>query len=264
VQYVATSLSQIESQASTQQYGSYEHTSFTQPSGSHPELSAPPDVQSEWPHLPVGGEVQHVLALHDSPVAHFFPHLPQLFGSVVVSMQALAQHVLPEHALPQAPQLLSSVVVSVQVEAPVRPSTVIVAPSAARLELLAELLRERLRAETVRVLVLHDLANEASLQILGCAARFDLVGEELTRRCRWPRGLGGWLSLSVAWFVVRGLRLRHIVETGRLGAATRPVTARARRVAPESIRDTPVSAADAAGLDLVHRWSVHRRCAKPS
>jgi hypothetical protein len=109
----------------------------TQPDGQH--------VSGDWqggaplhvpPSMPIGG--MHVLAWHVSPGGQGWLHPPQLFGSVVVSVQPSAQHWrVPVHAGPplqvthdppaqvtpgghgwlHPPQLFGSVSVSVQPEA---------------------------------------------------------------------------------------------------------------------------------------------------
>jgi hypothetical protein len=115
-----------------QQYESAAQTFVTQPAVSQPFLSGLMVVpsQSEWAHVPCGGEAQHFEALHVSPVLHAVPHAPQFFVSVAVLVHALVQYVRPVvqqwlfvhvcalvHAFPHVPQLALSVVVSVQFDA---------------------------------------------------------------------------------------------------------------------------------------------------
>jgi hypothetical protein len=131
-QYVATSLSQMLSQKSVQQYESDAHTLDTQPVGSQPGVSEDESSQRPCAHVPCGGvplacAVQMPL-MHVSVVVQVFPHEPQLLGSLVVSTHMLVQSVIPpEHwhallvqldplgqTLLHCPQFWSSCVVSTQ------------------------------------------------------------------------------------------------------------------------------------------------------
>ena len=77
------------SQKSVQQYESALQTFVTQPVVSQPGLSAVESAQSECEHVPCGGTpvacVVHVPFMHIWPVVHIFPHVPQLFASLVRS-----------------------------------------------------------------------------------------------------------------------------------------------------------------------------------
>jgi hypothetical protein len=65
-QYVATSLTQSESQSVVQQNESLAQTFVTQPFGSHAFLSGFTVVPShrEWAHVPCAGAAQHFELLH--------------------------------------------------------------------------------------------------------------------------------------------------------------------------------------------------------
>jgi len=130
-QYVATSLTQAESQYVLQQNESAVHTFVTQPFGSHAFLSGVSVVpsHSEWAQVPCVGAAQHFELLHVSPVLHAVPHAPQFFVSVAVLVQALVQYVWPVvqqwlfvhdcvlvHAVPHLPQFALSIDVSVQLD----------------------------------------------------------------------------------------------------------------------------------------------------
>jgi len=96
-QYVATSLTQAESQYVVQQNESALQTFVTQPFGSHDFLSAVSVVpsQREWVHVPCAGAAQHFELLQVSPLLHAVPHAPQFFTSVAVFVHALVQYVWP-------------------------------------------------------------------------------------------------------------------------------------------------------------------------
>jgi hypothetical protein len=97
-----------------------------------PPVQAPPPLQP-WPIL-------QVLLMHCMPIVQTTPHMPQLFGSVRVSLQPFMQHFSPPvqpippwhvfshmllmqawfapHVVPQPPQLFGSLVSSTQPSVP--------------------------------------------------------------------------------------------------------------------------------------------------
>jgi hypothetical protein len=96
-----------------QQVGIAAQTFATHPAESHPDFSFAPFVHGAWAHVPTPGVKQHTLASQYPPASpHELPHMPQLAGSDVVSVQFDVQQVIAVHVVVQLPQWLSSLVKS--------------------------------------------------------------------------------------------------------------------------------------------------------
>lgn len=125
-------------------------------SSSQPSTSAAPTVHGEWAQPPPEEELSQTLAVQ-LPDGQTLSQLPQLEGSLVVSVQPVGQEVWPPvhepvellhmlfvqlpapHALPQAPQLFGSAVMSVQTPpqeicAPEQPPVPVPVPQAPALQ----------------------------------------------------------------------------------------------------------------------------------
>ena len=83
------------SHAVSQQYESFAQIVLVHPTPSHPDARSVLSSQSEWAHVPCGGTfvvvVSHIELTH-APL-QTLKHVPQLFGSLVVSTQSLPQSV---------------------------------------------------------------------------------------------------------------------------------------------------------------------------